>query len=141
MHWETVQGTCRSERNANQQRIMGHYADKELAYAYLDTYDYSKALRHALVEYKRRPENIDVNQALAWVYYKLGKYEEADKYVSVALKTNSKNPVLLYEAGLIKKSSGKMEEGLRMISEAKSINPFISPVLKWEGNKLLSTQK
>jgi tetratricopeptide (TPR) repeat protein len=107
----------------------GHYADKELAYAFLDIYNYSLALHHALIEYKRRPGNIDVNQALAWVYYKLDKFDEADKYISVALKTNSKNPVLMYEAGLIRKSAGKVAEGNQLMAEALDINPFISPLL------------
>ena len=78
---------------------IGHYADKELAYAYLKTGNYDKALEHALIEYNRRPANIDVNQALAWVNYKMGNIKDADKYITVALKTNSQNPTLLCEAG------------------------------------------
>ena len=69
--------------NSGKGNIHGHYADRELAFAYLDLYQYSKALKHALIEYNRRPGNIDVNQTLAWVYYKLGRYEEANKYVKV----------------------------------------------------------
>ncbi|MGZ3885728.1 MAG: tetratricopeptide repeat protein, partial [Bacteroidia bacterium] len=38
----------------------GHYADKELAYAYLKLNDVDNALKHAKIEYERRPENIDV---------------------------------------------------------------------------------
>jgi tetratricopeptide (TPR) repeat protein len=108
----------------------GHYADKELAYAYLDTYNYSLALHHALIEYKRRPDNIDVNQALALVYYKLGKFNDAEKYIEVAMKTHSKNPVLLYEAGVIKISAGKNADGANLIAESKKINPFIKQSLQ-----------
>lgn len=80
---------------------IGHYADRELAYAYLKINKYDKALEHALLEYNRRPENIDVNETVAWVYYCKGEYEKALPYIKVAQKTNSKNPTLLSHAGLI----------------------------------------
>ena len=51
---------------------IGHYADRELAYNYLKVNDYDKALEHAMAEYNRRPDNIDVNETVAWVYYKKG---------------------------------------------------------------------
>ncbi|MCX6275426.1 MAG: tetratricopeptide repeat protein [Bacteroidetes bacterium] len=128
---EDLAGISGKESESNH----GHYADRELAYAYLNAYDYSLALRHALIEYHRRPENIDVNQTLAWVYYKLGDYNNADKYMNVAMKTNSKNPVLLYEAGLVKKAAGNFSEGNQLMSDALKRNPFLSPVLKWEGSR------
>ncbi len=113
----------------------GHYADRELAMAYLNAYKYSLALHHALMEYSRRPENIDVNQTLGWVYYKLGEYSNAEKYLTVALKTHSKNPVLLYQTGLAEMASGKKAEGNSHMSEALQINPFLSTMLKWEGTR------
>jgi tetratricopeptide (TPR) repeat protein len=80
---------------------VGHYSDRELAYAFLKINDNDKALEHALAEYNRRPDNIDVNETLAWVYYAKGEYSKAVPYMEVALKTNSRNPVLLSRAGLI----------------------------------------
>ena len=85
---------------------IGHYADKELAYAYLKMRNFDKALEHALAEYNRRPGNIDVNETLAWVYYHKGNYAKALPYIKTALKTNSKNPLLLSRAGLIFKKAG-----------------------------------
>jgi tetratricopeptide (TPR) repeat protein len=82
------------EQNAD----LGHYADKELAYAYLKIGDAPKALEHAIREYNRRPDNIDVNEALAWAYYKNGDRFNAKKYMQTALKTGSKNPILLQRA-------------------------------------------
>ena len=79
----------------------GHYSDRELAYAYLRVKDYDKALGHALLEYNRRPGNIDVNETLAWTYYCKGDYAKALPYIKTALKTNSRNPTLLRRAGLI----------------------------------------
>ena len=62
------------ELNANSQaaatnQSLGHYADRELAYAYLKIKDNDKALEHAMMEYNRRPNNIDVNETVAWCYY------------------------------------------------------------------------
>lgn len=118
----------------------GHYADRELAYACLNAYQYELALKHALIEYNRRPDNIDVNQTLAWVYYKLGEYADANKYIHVAMSTGSKNPVLLYEAGLIMVRAGEREKGIALMNESLQINPFISPLLKWEGNQYLASK-
>ena len=116
----------------------GHYADRELAYAYLACYDYQNAYKHALIEYNRRPKNIEVNQCLGWVLYKLGKFLQAGKYMDVALRTNSKNPVLLFEAGMIKSAAGQKEEGRRLMAEALEQCPYISPLLRWESKKLLA---
>jgi len=116
----------------------GHYADRELASAYLAAYNYNLALHHALIEYHRRPENIDVNQTLGWVYYKIGDYRNADQYMTVALRTHSKNPVLLYEAGLVKRAAGNFEEGNNLMTEAIHINPFLSPVLTREEGRQIA---
>ncbi len=41
---------------------------RELAYAYLKLIIMIKAIEHALLEYNRRPENIDVRDG-SWIYY------------------------------------------------------------------------
>ena len=84
----------------------GHYTDKELAIAYLQVKDYDNALKHALMEYNRRPLNIDVNETLSWVYYNMGEYNKALPYMQAAMKTNSKNPVLMVRASLVFKQAG-----------------------------------
>lgn len=106
----------------------GHYADKELAYAYLKVNDTDNALKHAKLEYDRRPENIDVCEAMAWVYYKRKDYKEANKYITAALKTNSHNPVLLCRGGLIKIKSEEENKGVEMIKTALESNPFMGDI-------------
>ena len=110
----------------------GHYADKELAYAYLKINDTENALKHALVEYERRPQNIDVAETLAWVEYKKGDFVEANKHINTALKTNSKTPTLLCHAGLIKIKAGETDKGKEFIKKALESNPFIDTELKKE---------
>ena len=111
---------------------IGHYADKELAYAYLKVNNTDKALEHAMLEFNRRPENIDVNEAVAWVYYKKGEFEKALPYIKTALKTNSKNPILLSRAGLIYLKSGDKATAKTLLQQANTTNAFIGNALRTE---------
>lgn len=105
----------------------GHYADKELAYAYLKVGDTEKALTHAIREWNRRPDNIDVNECVAWVYYQKNDYATAAKYIEKALKTNSQNARLLYRAGVIFQKNSDSMRGNTLIQKALSINKFTQP--------------
>ena len=116
---------------------IGHYADRELAIAYLKVNDYDKALEHALLEYNRRPENIDVNETVAWVYYEKGDAASALPYIGTALKTHSKNPALLCHAGLIYAKTGDAATARTLLQEALKLNPNISEALKAESQGVL----
>lgn len=109
---------------------MGHYADRELAYDYLKLGDKDKALDHAQLEWNRRPENIDVNETLAWVYYNRGDYAKASTYIKTALKTHSKNPVLLSRAALIFYKDGDKALAKSTLAETSLSNPYIDYLLK-----------
>ncbi len=104
----------------------GHYADKELAYAYLKIGDTENALVHATREWNRRPDNIDVNECLAWVYFQKNDAMNATKYMEKALKTNSQNARLLYRAGQIFQKSGDATRGNTLIKKALSVNKFVT---------------
>jgi len=108
---------------------IGHYADRELAYAYLKVNDKDKALEHAMLEYNRRPDNIDVNETVAWVYYNRGEYDKALPYIKVALKTHSKNPVLLSRAALIFYKTGDKVQAKNLLAETSATNPYIDKPL------------
>lgn len=116
---------------------MVHYADRELAYAHLLINNYDKALQHALAEYNRRPKNIDVNETVAWVYYKRGEYDKALPYITAALRTNCKNPVLLSHAGLIYAKNNQPDKAKNMLQEALKNNPNIDQQLKSESQAAL----
>jgi tetratricopeptide (TPR) repeat protein len=117
---------------ANTDESIGHYADKELAYAYLSINKIDKALEHALLEYNRRPENIEVNETVAWVNYKKGDVSKALPFIAEALKTNSKNPTLLCRAGLIYLKAGDKEKAKQLLREGTLNNPNIDGFLKTE---------
>ncbi len=126
-----------TELNANAQAAvanqnLGHYADRELAYAYLKIKDNDKALEHAMMEYNRRPNNIDVNETVAWVYYCKGDYAKAVPFINVAMRTHSKNPVLLSRAALIYYKSGNQQLAKTTITQTSLQNPYIDAQLRTE---------
>ncbi|RZL13265.1 MAG: tetratricopeptide repeat protein [Hymenobacter sp.] len=137
---ESVDMLAEAAQQANDDEQLGHYTDRELAYAYLKTNDLEKALTHAKIEYARRPDNIDVNETLAWVHYKRGEYAEAQRYMQVARRTNSQNPVLLCRAGLILTKIGKVAEGQALISKALSTAPYLNAEVEDEGKKMLAAR-
>jgi tetratricopeptide (TPR) repeat protein len=122
----------RDEQSSLNNENIGHYADRELAYAYLKVNNYDKALEHALLEYNRRPANIDVNETVAWMYYCKKEYPEALPYLRTALKTHSKNPVLLCRAGLIYARAGNRNEAKALLQQALAKDPNIEMILKKE---------
>jgi len=98
---------------------------------------YDKALEHALLEYNRRPKNIEVNETVAWVNYKKGDVSKALPFISEALKTNSKNPTLLCRAGLIYLQAGDKEKAKQLLREGTQNNPNIESLLKTEAANAL----
>jgi tetratricopeptide (TPR) repeat protein len=132
-----VESMTKDAQSGRNDENIGHYADRELAYAYLKISNYGKALDHALLEYNRRPENIDVNETVAWVYYCKGEYAKALPYLKVALKTNSKNPTLLCHAGLIYERVGEKALAKNFLQAALQSNPNIAEGLKRESVNVL----
>lgn len=135
---EAISMLAEDAKEADENEEMGHYADRELAYAYLKTNELDKALAHAKLEYDRRPDNIDVNETRAWVHYKRGEYKDAQTYMAKARRTRSQNPTLLCRAGLIATKNGNAAEGQALIRKALSTNPYLSMDLADEGKKLLA---
>jgi len=125
-----IEGMSKDAETGKKDESIGHYADRELAHAYLKVGDNEKALEHALAEYNRRPANIDVNETVAWVYFKKGEYVQALPYIETAIRTNSKNPVLLCRAGLIYSKLGNKEKAKMLLREGLEKNQNNSEQLK-----------
>ncbi len=111
---------------------INHHADKELSSVYLLKNDPDKALKHALAEYSRRPDNIDVAQTVGWAYYKNSEAKKAIPFIEKALGTNSKNPVLLSQAGLIYAAVGNKNKAKNFLQQAVANNTVVDPDLKKE---------
>ncbi len=103
----------------------GHYVDMEQAMIYLKLDNKEAALKHAQIEYDRRPMNIDVNHTLAWVLFKSGKTSEAKKYMDVAMRTGKQNALLLNRAAQIEKALGNNAKSAELSSKSKKINTFM----------------
>jgi tetratricopeptide (TPR) repeat protein len=134
---EVITEMTKLSKQAIEDPTVGHYSDRELAYAYLQNSNTQKALEHALAEYNRRPLNIDVNETLAWVYYKSNKPEKAIPYIEKAMATKSRNPSLLCTAGLIFYKNGDLNKGLTFLKAGLANNPVLPQDLLQESKKAL----
>ena len=134
---EVIDEMSKNAKESIDDATVGHYSDKELAYAYLQNDNYDKALEHALAEYNRRPKNIDVNETMAWVYYKRKEMDKALPYLNAAFVTKSMNPVLLCTAGLIYAKTGNIEKGKMMLSLGLKHDPVMQEDIKKESIEAL----
>jgi tetratricopeptide (TPR) repeat protein len=74
----------------------GHVMDLEYAEVYGElASDWATAQKYAQLEYAKRPNNIDVNRALAKIAFHLNDTKAAAKYLAAAARTHSKKPELL----------------------------------------------
>ena len=89
----------------------GHAVDLELCKLYTKSGKMDLAMKHGLIEYKKRPRNIDVNHALAVVAFKLNNFKKAKEYILVALSTGSKDPELLKDASKIDRTLANSQFG------------------------------
>lgn len=117
--------------------LVAHNASRELAMAHLKNNNLDKALQYALTDLKMRPENIDANELVAWIYYLKQDYVKAKLHADKMLATQVKNPNTLYKAGLIYEKAGDTKKGNQLLADAKSISPYIDANLaKYNGNVL-----
>lgn len=101
----------------------GHTVDLELCKLYTKTGQLDSALVFGLKEYAKRPDNIDVNHALAVAYFKSKNNEKAKQHIETALRTGSRDPELLSNASAIALASGNKAQGDRLMAQAKKTNP------------------
>jgi tetratricopeptide (TPR) repeat protein len=97
--------------------------NRELAYFYADhdiKLEQGLELAQRELNYRRDIYAYDV---LAWNLYKNGKFEEAQKAVSQALKLGTQDAKLHYHAGMIYQRVGEKEKAREHLRRALSINP------------------
>ncbi len=90
--------------------------------------DHNRNLKESLKDAEKSLENgsqsIKVYHTLAWTNYKLGKYEDAEKNITQALKLGSKDPLMFYHAAKIYNKLGQQEKSKEYSDFALKINPF-----------------
>lgn len=97
----------------------GHAVDLELCKLYSKAGNFDMAMKHGLIEYKKRPRNIDVNHAMAVLAFKMNDFKKAKEYLTVAMSTGSKDPELLMDAGKIDRSLANRQFGYEPIVVSK----------------------
>ncbi len=89
--------------------------------------DHDKRLDEALTiaENERATrKDIYASDVLAWCLYKKGRFTEAKTAMDEALRLNTRDPRLLYHAGLIAAANGDSQRGADYLQQALDINPF-----------------
>jgi len=81
-----------------------------------------RAFRHTL---HLQPHHIGALNLIAVVLTTQGRFEEAEHYVTLALKEDGSSDVTFYNYGLILKALKRPEEALERFSQALKINPSV----------------
>jgi tetratricopeptide (TPR) repeat protein len=68
-------------------------------------------------------KDIYASDILAWSLYKKGRFQEAKTAIDEALRLNTRDPRLLYHAGLIASANGDNRKGAEYLKQALDINP------------------
>ena len=95
-------------------------------------------LELARLAYENRP-SIQGADALAWVLYKNGDYQEAQKYSEEALQLGTQDALKLFHAGMIALKLGRHAEATQYLKEALAINPHFSILHAEEAQMTLQT--
>lgn len=99
----------------NEDTKSGHAVDLELCKLYTKAGKIEMAMKHGLIEYKKRPRNIDVNHAMAVIAFKGNDFKKAKQYMLIALSTGSKDPELLEDASKIDRTLANGKFGYQPI--------------------------
>jgi tetratricopeptide (TPR) repeat protein len=82
-------------------------------------------LASAKRQFERQP-NIKITDALAWCLYKARQYGAAKTTIQQALALGTKDPLMLYHAGMIHLALAEQEKAQKYLAEALSINRHFS---------------
>ncbi len=110
----------------------GVRTDLELAVFHADhDGDIEDALAAVRGEYRVRP-SVTVVDALGWVEYRAGDLDAARAHSEEALRLGTRDPLLLYHAGVIAQESGDRERAAELLSRSAALNPRFS--ILWAGD-------
>ncbi|MBC8045808.1 MAG: tetratricopeptide repeat protein, partial [Fimbriimonadaceae bacterium] len=107
-----------------------HNGARELAMAHMKVGNYDEALEFAKQDISVRPNNIDANELIAWIYYMKADYANAKMHADKMLATNTQNANTLHKAGLIYTKAGDTAKGNELMLKAKTISPYIDPLIQ-----------
>jgi tetratricopeptide (TPR) repeat protein len=102
--------------------------------------DLRSSFEKARAAYDARP-SIHAADTLSWTLYKVGNYQEAQRYASEALQLNTRDPLKLFHAGMIAKALGEKEQAREYLQQAIDLNPHFSLLYADEAADSLKTLK
>lgn len=111
--------------------------NRDLALFYAD---HDRKLDEALRLIEREAvvrKDIYTYDVLGWVYYKSQRYPEAEKAIEEALRLGTKDPRILYHAGMIARAVGKGKEAGRLLGRALALNPHFHPLYEKRARQIL----
>jgi tetratricopeptide (TPR) repeat protein len=82
-----------------------------------------RALKMVKIAVEKEPENSSYLDTIGWVYFKLGNYEEAKKYLEKGLTVSGDRAVILDHLGDVLYKLGLKEEAISNWQKAQSIDP------------------
>jgi tetratricopeptide (TPR) repeat protein len=103
-------------------RAGGEKTNRNLALLYADQdRDLDRALELVQNEIKVRPD-VYTNDALAWVFFKLKRYDEAEAASQFAVSLGTSEPVFYYHAGMIAATLGKKDDARGDFQKTLALN-------------------
>lgn len=82
-----------------------------------------EALAMAKIAVENEPENSSYLDTIGWVYFKLGKYKSAKKYIEQSLQYNGSSAVVLEHLGDVYKALDDYKNAIKYWNKALEINP------------------
>ena len=115
----------------------GMIVDLESALFEADHGDATEALALAEVAYTNQP-NVKAADALAWALYKNGRLDDAERRMTEALRIGTRDPWLLYHAGVIANAAGRMDDARRYLVDALATDAGWSATGAADAQRILS---
>ncbi len=84
--------------------------------------DLSRALKMAQRAVELSPDNSAYLDTYGWVQYKLGNYQEAEKYIKKAVELRSNSAVVLEHLGDVYRALGKVDRALEYWQKALQLD-------------------
>jgi tetratricopeptide (TPR) repeat protein len=89
-----------------------------------------RALRMSLISNEEVPENSSYLDTLGWIYYKLGRYEEALEKIDEAMIFDDNNATLMDHLADVHYKLGNVEEAISLWQKALDIDDSLEDVKK-----------
>lgn len=129
IHNDVLKLLQEGEKENEKELVARHNGYRELATGYMHAGKLNEALSYAQKDLAMRPENIDANELVAWIYFLKNDATNAKKHIDKALATNVKNANTLYKAYIIYNANADMIRALELKESALAINSNIDALL------------